>query len=587
MRRTLVVALTVGVATLAAAAPPTRGEIVKASKPAVALLEQTHGGRRQNSAAVAVTADGYFLTTPSGLPVMNVPEGKYTLIVSPGDEGQKELRAVVVRRDDDLGLVLLKAETKDPLKPLALADADPAEKDELILLTCPNARGPGQAEYSTVGVALGTAGRVPTPDQLQRFDAKVTVPGLPGGAAVNADGKLAGLLTYRLFTDDGPRVIPASRVRRFLDRPRFAVTAPEVGVKERFASKAYTTTLTFDPPRADPPTVELVIRTSAGERRFPMKSAGKGYGATAAAFEENAKPLPLGVEVTYPDGQVRGTVDDRTVKTAAGERRLSEVSRITFGKDGAVVFTDGTRSAGAVTDLGELKATVGGRQFSLPTDTARELAVRPPPGSADAYLIAVVASAGGREIGREESVHQLVGSTPPPLAALLKGQFAPPREALARRTYVSLAPKVGEPDEIGRPLDFPAKHFQLTLVPVGGTGDIVRLECALTRGQSTGVISNTQGIMVQFRSPKWKRFAAGDFPQSDPDPRKWDGGLVTAIGELRKPSTSTAHLGHFVVHEYEVANDKVTAFAADFTWQPDATRKDVLVGVIRFNSKYE
>ena len=585
MRHTIATALVLVQLGLAWADPPTPGEIVKATKPSIALIEKPFGDKKVNASAFAVAPGGYFVTTLHSLPLQSAGE-KVTLILHPGDAGQKEVAAIVVRTDLDLDLALLKVGKDDALPALAFAAADPAEKDELILFAFPNARGVGQADYPPVSVATAITGLPKGDSGRVRVNTKAVTAGIAGAPAMDAAGKVAGVMAYREFVDPAPILIPVGRLRRFVERPEITFTAPAVEPKERYDLKGYSVKLAFDPPMTEKVAVELVVRTSGGERRYPMKATDAGFEGSAAAFVKDAtETATVQVEVKYADGTVRVPLADRVVTTKAGERRLSEIGRITFGKGALAELADGTRAEGEVTGLDGLIASVGGQKLAVKTAEARELIVTPPPGSADGYLLAVVATVGGREVGRQEVVKYLTGTDAPPLAALKKGNFAKPREALTRRSYVTLLPTAGEPIGIAKRRDYGAETFRMELVTHGQ--DMVRIVLAHSEGPFAGRFMTGQEAAVQLFSPPRQRMVPGDYPRAVQTHVLGDEVAGMNVWTEGLKGTTDNPLGHFVVHECEVRAGKVTAFAADFRWQPDGTAKRVLVGVVRFNSKFE
>lgn len=138
---------------------------------------------------------------------------------------RKKLIPVRIERRDDSGLALLRA--AEPLKGFQLADAAPAKADLIHAIGHPD----------RTGVWTRTSGLVTAAESSSfQSDAVIDV-GMSGGAALNEDGRLAGVFVLRPARAGGrsfdwPIAIPAPALREWLDGRSLKLPSAVVEIEE-------------------------------------------------------------------------------------------------------------------------------------------------------------------------------------------------------------------------------------------------------------------------------------------------------------------------------------------------------------------
>lgn len=264
-------------ADLAAYHRPHEGEPVQASRSASHADPQQSvfvvvGNGRRAAATLVQTKDGPILLTDAS--IVRDPEHA-RLIAFPGNSQSAELIAVVSRRDDGIGLAVLKIPEEISRSGLLLADKT-AMKDELVSAI-------GHSEMS--GLWTKTSGLVTQvgSDAFQT-DAAVAAD-FSGGPVLNDAGEVAGLLVLRpADTEEGrwPVAVPAPTIVRWIDGATIlgapAVEKIEDGGTAAVLSRSRPSLLTetgFDPavirslppPPASPPGVCVAYCDDPAPRR--------------------------------------------------------------------------------------------------------------------------------------------------------------------------------------------------------------------------------------------------------------------------------------------------------------------------------
>ena len=273
--------------TVLAAAPvradkPTKAEIARRGKAAVALVQLRPD--RIAGTAFCVHPDGYFLAAESALSGA-ADDAEVGLVLDPGLKSQKTLKARIVRRDKDLGAALLRVDGVKDLPTLGLGDADKlTELEELVTLGFPYGvrLDVDKPEYPSAAVDVRTVTAVDRkdgePDVIVMKDGSNAV--FPGGPALDENAVAVGLITAS--SKEGGRAVPANRLMRFLASPDFRLAAPTLTRANLHDPAEFQARLVSVFPPAKPWAVELVLRADDGpERREKMELKDGVYRVSA------------------------------------------------------------------------------------------------------------------------------------------------------------------------------------------------------------------------------------------------------------------------------------------------------------------
>ncbi|MGE3820832.1 MAG: serine protease, partial [Isosphaeraceae bacterium] len=238
-----------------------REEIVRRGKQATVLLKE---GQRLRGTAFGVHSSGFFVTTS---PAFEPQAAVLEVVLNPGQRNEQVLKADVVRRDKQLGFVLLRARARRATPTLALGSEDGLQElTELAAFGYP--LGGGFPVRPGVGPSLNVSLR--RINSLQREDDsldrilldEVPARGLGGGPLLDREGKVVGVLTDRDPRGFGTSnaAIPIGHLKRFLERPELDFQPPtEAGADESvtFLAKAISVL-----PNDEPLELELVLSST-------------------------------------------------------------------------------------------------------------------------------------------------------------------------------------------------------------------------------------------------------------------------------------------------------------------------------------
>jgi len=557
-----------------AAEPSPKADIDKKAGPAVAFV-----AARPASSAFCVHESGLFLTAHHAVQDYT-GEGAVTLVLDAGGKDQRVLKAVVVRRNLEHDLALLRAETSEKLPALELGTDDKlGELDELVSVGFPTDAKRRPDEYPRYASKPGSV------TSLQRESNRVTLRriqldaplgfGYVGGPVLDTSGKVVGLLGG-VPTTPGPApkgvdlVVPVGHIRRFLEKPEVVLSAAPVDPKKRAEPIEFRVAIAAFPPPAKPYDVELIVDWGDGPKRHAMKAEAGGYAVTAAAFGPEAAIRPR-VEIRFPNGGFAGPVENTVFSVAGKKQSLNAVRTVRFGAAPRVVLGTGEILEGPLEGLGTLAVAVGGQNLPLKTGKALELTVDPGTPPRTSYSCTVVAKLLDREVARDTSERYLAGSEPVGAEALLKDRFVKPPAAARPTSYLKIVSSPGEPVGQGKTHLFDGKDFTVTSRHVGGVSansPVFRLEISGPR--------NPADHMVGPLTPG-EYLGARGLPVLADRP-----GLTFALAER----AINAPVGKFVVWELEMKGEKVVRCAIDFRLQDPNTRAPI-VGLLRHNSSFE
>jgi hypothetical protein len=333
-------------------------------------------GLQGSGSAVCVDASGLFVTNRHVVDAFGAA-GTVRLVIDAGTDRARSVEARVINTamEDDLALL----RTVDPvpnLRPMPIARASDIRVTEPVAaLGFPGGQGRDAvgSEWPPCTVTFGNLTERQMQDEELRFlsfDATI-YPGNSGGALINRDGELIGVVTMTLQA--GGRhlgvngAVSVNRVRRFLEQPPLYGEFEPIEYRRRFDE--HTATLHFEPDRniEGPVEVKLIVGPPGNERVYPAEA--QGAGKYTCRFHPFAPDKPVPVRLQPARGGER-LVQDGPIRVGNLELRLSDLAE-THGD--RVQLVSGQILYGAVsgdlTLLDSSGADVG--RFALPDERCR------------------------------------------------------------------------------------------------------------------------------------------------------------------------------------------------------------------------
>ena len=594
--RWIVLAVIATASVAVAADPPTKAEIAKATKPAVAVVHTGYA----SASATCVSPRGYFVTVAAVLFGAD-RERTVTVAVNAGEKDEKVYTGRAVRVDPAMGLVLVRVDDPGPFVAVDVGDENKVgELDEVlaflhpapvlpqVISGVPPPLKPVKVSYSTVGVnKLKVASVQRTKGVLAGFGLE-SGPSVAsyGGPVMDLTGKLIGVWATDPKTSVAT-VLPANRLRDFLTRPDITIDAPDLDPAKKSDKTTVRARVFALPELSADESVEFVVSGGGRERRVEAKRAESGwYEAAITPFEKAGGPVP--VEVVYADGgSVRGDADDRKFTAGGKEYTLGKVAGVGFGKWAGVTLPDGTAVAGEVKGLDDLPVTVGGKLLALSTATAREVRVVRPALPESGYRVTAVARRAGKEVGREDAVRFITGSEPWGVEGMKYGRLTKPPEADKPTTFAIAAGTPGESHTEGKTFTFDPATIKATATPNKETGTVVGLDLRRTYYNPGFGREDVAPCTLSFSSPYGEPLEAKVYPkaviENDRFSTRGAAGLFFPLNALCQQID-----GRFAVWELETADDKktVTKLAFDAILHLNKQDSPILV-TVRLNSKYK
>jgi hypothetical protein len=451
---------------------------------------------------------------------------------------------------------------------------------------------PFRVVEAAVGVKLTVVARREHEKQLTGIQITSSGTSITGGGPVfDGTGRLVGVFPASHDGTAGGTVTPVSAVRRFLAAPHVTVEVPAVKPGARHDPVTVRVGVFTSEEPADDKSVQLVVRSNGRERTVDMKRAKGGYEAAVVPFEKGASPPPVRVEVTYPDGSVRGETADRPLRVGGKEHLLGRLAGVRFETPKAVRLADGTTTEGEVTGLEGLTVSVGGKPWPVDTAVARQLTVLPPTEPTDGFRLTAVVRRGGKEVGRASDLRFIEGSEPWGIAGLRLGRLVKPPTADAADTWAALAGSDGEHHFGGREYRYDARRVRVSGPPKDVDSAVtVELHTTHPKDQTTQAVSSFQpGLAMRLDPPKGQLLGERVYPTAVPLSRL---GVVEGAAGVQltvDKKLLEVTYGSVAVWELEVADGgkKVSRLALDAILYPDRQSDAPLYLSVRYNSKYK
>ncbi len=318
-----------------------------------------------------------FCIHPSGLFVTNehVVSGSAAirLVLDPAMKTQKVVKAHVLRLDHENDLAVLRADGVKDFPALALGDSDGlVELVEVVACGFPFGKSLTFAkdDYPAVSINKGAVTALRRKSgALHRIQVDVALnPGNSGGALLDLQGKVVGVVVSGVRGTAVNFIIPISDLKRVLDRSELSFTAPKVAradLNKPATFEAKVVTLLPGPE----PTLELFLTSGSRTRRVALERDGEVYRATAIPLPPSDGPATLLATFKYSDGTVTGNLIDRVVMIEGKERKLSQIKTIRGGEKPLIEYHDGTTSATIPAELKNIELSLGGDAIKFKTAT--------------------------------------------------------------------------------------------------------------------------------------------------------------------------------------------------------------------------
>jgi WD40 repeat protein len=372
--------------------------VARLGKPATALVEVKGKG---TGSAFCIHPSGLFLTNEH---VVRGAAETVTLVLNSGLKTQKVLSARVVRIDPELDLALLRAEGDSKYPALTLgSDEDLAELTDLVAFGFPFGKQLTfeKDSFPSVSVNAGTVTSLRRKRGVLsriQMDAGVN-PGCSGGPVLDMTGKVIGVVVSGVRTTSVNFAIPVSHVSRFVARPDIQFTPPALDHSALHRPVPFQVRAVSLLPTAKPLALELVVKSAAGERAYPMQRAGASYRATAPAVPRPENPVRLRLVAGYAERVVEGLVEECGFRVGESAVKLSEVRRLYGGPKPRVLLANGKTLAGALAGLDAVP--VRGEKQTLTLNLARASEATVESAAETPWVsFTIVARQDGKEVGR-------------------------------------------------------------------------------------------------------------------------------------------------------------------------------------------
>lgn len=393
-------------------------EIGRLGKAATALVEVR--ATRSTGSAFCVHPSGLFVTNEH---VVRQPTagGLVSLILNPGEKGQRVLQATVVRGDRDQDLALLRAAPGGTFAAVTLGSVDElSELMEVVAFGFPFGKGlaVGGGDYPAVSVNAGRVTSLRRKDgELHRVQLDAALnPGNSGGPVLDHSGRVVGVVVSGVRVSGGASgvnfAIPVNHVRRFLAKPDLHFTPPVLTRANLHQPVVFQARAAQLLPGAAPLTMELILATpDKKERRHKLEPKEGVYRANVTIVEPPVATATLPVLVRFASGSLRGTADDQAFTLDGKTYWLHDAWQVSGPPKPKVTFQDGRAVAGAPTGLEAVRFRLGGQEVRV--DLRRAVEVRVRSGKVPETVTAtVIVSQDGREVGRTSATISVPGVPP-------------------------------------------------------------------------------------------------------------------------------------------------------------------------------
>jgi hypothetical protein len=385
-------------------------ELVQRGKAATAFLDLPQ--KEISATAVCIHKSGLFVTNEHA--VKNVAQGaKVKLIFNPNDDNRREVEAKILRQDAELDLAVLRAEgdTLTDFESLRLGD-DTGLFETMSVTAFGFPFGKKLAEedeqYPDVSVNVGRvtalrkrAGKL---DRIQ-LDAQLN-PGNSGGPVIDDTGDVVGIVQAGVFATGVNFAIPSSLVRSFLSKPELVFRPPMIAADKKHEPAEFQVQLVPFLRPLQRARVALELTTDGHQpRTFAAESADSllyTIKATPIPAPSVNEPLWITGTVSFAQGNLSGSFQDRAIELNGATIKLSELRSIQWGDEPQLIRHDGTQLAGRPAGLESLSVDVGHYLLNVELARAQRLDLRPVDQRTPGVRYLLTVSVGNEELARNE-----------------------------------------------------------------------------------------------------------------------------------------------------------------------------------------
>ncbi len=392
------------------------GEQIRKGKAATALVE-VKGPRGSTATAFCVHPSGLFLTNAHAVPPKSSGIRSVRLVVRIGEVDQRILKAIIVSRDDENDLALLRSSGAKDLVALPLGDvANLIETQEVTAFGFPLGKllAIEKDEFPAISINKGRITSLRKENgQLRILQMDTTLnPGNSGGPILDARGQVVGVAVAIIPGANINFAVPVNTVKAFIHQVQPTLNVPKVTWKNRSAPHKFVVHIPSTPLAKEPPQVTLTLQAEGGKKRqFTMKQRSRG------TFEVKAAPVPksdestrLNLSAQFVSGWVHGTTKSQKVRVGDKEFTLEAIRSIDTTPQPMIVLHNDQKVLGTVSGLERVEIMLGGQAISMDLSSAMSLQIlSPPPIKQVSYAVSVTRA--GNEVGHASGI--VTGLGPP------------------------------------------------------------------------------------------------------------------------------------------------------------------------------
>jgi S1-C subfamily serine protease len=430
--------------------PLARTQLAKLGKAATALVE-LDGVRGQPfgqgfGSAFCVHRAGLFVTNDHVVhPRSPFPgnqqsgERPITLVINPGQKGERSYAARVIRSDKDLDLALLRVDGNHDFPALSLGDDEKLEElMDVVAFGFPYGTGidgaigtpirprtePGSREYPSVSINSGSITALRRKEgNLERIQLDATInPGNSGGPVLDKDGKVVGVVVsmavaQRLGRTGISYAIPVNHLSRFLARPDIEFDPPVLHPANVHKPVVFEAKVVPLLPSKTPLTVDLILKPARGrEQSYRMEANGINYRASAVPLPPPTGPRRVRLLAHFDNGVLNAVTVDRAFQVGERSVPFSDLRSIQLKPAPRVVLGDGKAMAGSVSGLDAVSVQLGDQALTVNLAEATDIKFAPAVDTDQVWYTLLVRQ-GDREVHRQTESLVIEGLLPVPAGA--------------------------------------------------------------------------------------------------------------------------------------------------------------------------
>jgi len=345
------------------------------------------------------------------------------LVLNLGTPDVKQLPVRILWKDKESRLALLKADPKEPLPTLELANGGTVVpgKEAVALGLAFVSRIPNLAASPTPTVRA-RPGRVTSIRERRgrpwfyQLDS-TPPPGYSGGPVLDPQGRVIGMIVEGLPGTDIHYILPVDTTAAPFAMVVVDFEPPPLLFRDRHSPMDWTVRIYSKTLLTKDATVEIRLGTGSACRIFPARPTGERVYTARVVPVAVGEADPVGLTLEMAREPVRATVADREMQVGGTAIRLSELRRVEQGPEPRALTADGRRLLGPVAGLGILEGRRDKPGVVLDARRAPMIFLECPAPDAEPIEAEVVVKKGREVLGR---VRKTLGYTDPPFETSLR-----------------------------------------------------------------------------------------------------------------------------------------------------------------------